>query len=326
MSPGAFLRRPAVRVTCALAATAVLGVTVWASGAGAVLDRLGASAHALPALALLEAAMVACSTLALRALYGPAAATVSLRQWLRVGAAGYAVGLVLPMGRGSGEAARAVLLSRDTSGPRAAVAAVQMQGVVLLSTAVFVLPVLAATLLLLGPGLVAALVLGNGAVAGVVGASILLVRARARPGRLLGGLVQRFRRFGAAFDDAAGASRAELLRSLAWETLGRVAQAVQCGVALAALGHPAKLVRVLVIRGLLMVGSALGDVLPGQLGATEATLALGADAVQLTAASAASLALLVHGAQILLGLACTAVAFGLPWRQAAAPEGAELTP
>ena len=309
--PG-FFGRPLVRLACAVAGTAVLALTVWAAGAQEVLQRLGASAHALPTLAALEAAMVACSTLALRALYGASAAQVSARQWFRVGAAGYAVGLVLPMGRGSGEAARALLLSRSTGGARAAVAAVQMQGVVLLSTAAFVVPLLVATLGLLGPGAIAGLVLANGVVAGVLGASILLLRERASPGRLLGALSRRLHRFGADFDAAAGASRADLLRSLAWETAGRVAQVVQCGVALAAIGHPSGLVRTLVTRGMLMVGSALGDIIPGQLGATEATLVVGAGALALTAAGAASLALLIHGAQILLGLLCTAVASLLP--------------
>ena len=45
-----------VRVCCAVAATAVLALSVWAADARAVLLGLGASAHALPALAALEGA------------------------------------------------------------------------------------------------------------------------------------------------------------------------------------------------------------------------------------------------------------------------------
>jgi len=322
----ALFSRPWVRVTCAVAATAVLAISVWAAGAQAVLQRLGASAHALPALAALEAVMVACSTLALRALYGPIASRVSVRQWLRVGAAGYAVGLVFPMGRGAGEALRAVLLRRAAGGARAAVAAVQMQGVVLLATAVSVVPLLLATLVLLGPGLAAGLVLANGVVAAVIGSSILVVRQRASPGRALGGLFKRLHRFGADFDAAAGASRGELLRSLVWETAGRVAQIAQCAVALAAIGVPSGVLRVLATRAMLMVGSALGDILPAQLGATEAALVVGAQALALTAAGAATLALLIHGAQFLLGIVCAAVAFGLPGHRETAPDAAEVSP
>ena len=85
--PG-LLARPAVRIACAVLGTAVLVISVWAAGARAVLASLGASVHVLPFLALLEAVMVACSTLALRSLYGEAAPGVPVRQWVRAGALG----------------------------------------------------------------------------------------------------------------------------------------------------------------------------------------------------------------------------------------------
>ena len=312
--PG-LLARPLVRVACAVLGTAVLMLSVWAAGARAVLASLGASVHALPLLALLEAVMVGCSTFALRALYGGTAVSVPARQWVRAGALGYALGLVLPMGRGAGEAARAVLLSRNAGGARAAVAAVQMQGVVLLSTAVITVPVLAATVVLLGPGAASGLLLANGVVAGAIGIGVLVIRERARLGRLLGGLIRRLEGFGLAFDAMAGASSADLARSLAWESAGRVAQVVQCGVALAAIGQAAEPLRVLVVRGALILGSAVGDFIPGQLGATEATLVIGAGTLGLTAASAATLALLVHVAQIALGLLCAGLTVALSGRQ-----------
>ena len=328
MSQGApgLLARPLVRIACAVLGTAVLVVSVWAAGARAVLASLGASVHALPLLALLEAVMVGCSTLALRSLYGEAGLRVPTRQWVRAGALGYALGLVLPMGRGAGEAARAVLLSRNAGGARAAVAAVQMQGVVLLSTAVITVPVLVATVALLGPGAAAGLILANGLAAAAIGTSILVVRERARPGRFLGGLVKRLEGFGLAFDAVAGASRGSLARSLAWESLGRVAQVVQCGVALAAIGQQAGPARVLVTRGALILGSAVGDFIPGQLGATEAMMVVGAGALALTAATAATLALLIHAAQILLGLLCAGLTVALPGQQGTSSGRVELVP
>lgn len=324
-SPG-LLARPLARIACAVLGTAVLVVSVWAAGARAVLASLGASVHALPLLALLEAVMVGCSTLALRSLYGEAGPRVPTRQWVRAGALGYALGLVLPMGRGAGEAARAVLLSRNAGGARAAVAAVQMQGVVLLSTAVITVPVLVATVALLGPGAAAGLILANGLVAGAIGISILVVRERAKPGRFLGGLVKRLEGFGLAFDAVAGASRGNLARSLVWESLGRVAQVVQCGVALAAIGQQAGPMRVLVTRGALILGSAVGDFIPGQLGATEAMMVVGAGALALTAATAATLALLIHAAQILLGLLCAGLTVALPGQQGTSSGRVELVP
>src|SRR5215813_8117065 len=118
----------------------------------------------------------------------------------------------------------------------------------------------------------------------------------------------------------------DFLRAGAWECVARLAQAVQCWVALGAIGQSAGPLRALVARGVLMVGSALGDVLPAQLGATEATLVVGAQALALTAASAASLALLIHGAQLALGLVCTPVALALPADIQPAPPGVEVSP
>jgi len=105
-----------------------------------------------------------------------------------------------------------------------------------------------------------------------------------------------------------------------------VAQVVQCGVALAALGQSAGLARVLVTRGVLILGSAVGDFIPGQLGATEATLVVGANVLALTAASAATLALLIHAAQIILGLACAGIGLAVPGQRETSPGRVEVAP
>ncbi|MGZ6077940.1 MAG: hypothetical protein ACXWK6_09055, partial [Myxococcaceae bacterium] len=201
----ALLSRPLVRLASAVVATGVLGLALWAAGLKAVLSDIGTAVHVLPTLTGLEAVMVACSTVALRTLYGATGSVVPLREWLRVGAAGYAVGLVLPMGRSSGEAVRAVILGRIVGGARAAVAAVQMQAVTLLSTAVFALPILVATLVYLPPGLMAGFIVLNTFITASVGLALLVLRQRASPGRRLGGLFRRLEPFGAAFDAATGA-------------------------------------------------------------------------------------------------------------------------
>jgi hypothetical protein len=290
----------------------MLAVTVWAAGARAVLSDLGASVHALPAVAAIEGLMLLCTVLGLRALYGPDAARVSPRQWLRAGVMGFAVGAVFPLSRASAEATRAVVLRKSVGGARAAVAAVQMQGVALLANSLTSFIALSATLVLLGFGGFSMLLLGNGLLVGALGASILVVRHRGRPGRLLGALAKRGRQFGSDFDAAAGASRRSLVHAMAWESSARILQVLQCGVALAAVGRPSGLGRTLVARGMLLVGGALGDVIPAQLGSTEATLVVGAAGLGLTAATAATLALLIHGAQLVLALLCTAVAVAVP--------------
>ncbi|MGO9064686.1 MAG: hypothetical protein ACLQIH_08110, partial [Myxococcaceae bacterium] len=102
-SPRELLARPLVRLACAVLGAGVLSLAVWGAGARAVLTGLGESIHALPLVMALEAVFLLCSMLALRALYGEDAARVSLRQWVRAGALGYALGAVLPIGRASAE-------------------------------------------------------------------------------------------------------------------------------------------------------------------------------------------------------------------------------
>ncbi|HET9158078.1 MAG TPA: hypothetical protein VFN91_15505, partial [Myxococcaceae bacterium] len=84
--------------------------------------------------------------------------------------------------------------------------------------------------------------------------------------------------------------------------------------------------RVLVTRGALILGSAVGDFIPGQLGATEAMMVVGAGALALTAATAATLALLIHAAQILLGLLCAGLTVALPGRQGTSRGRVEVAP
>ncbi len=318
----ALLERPWVRVACGVLGVGVLAVVVYTSGARAVLQGLGGSLPALPAVTALELTILACRTLALRALYGSDARRVAPREWLRAGALGYAVGTVLPIGRASAEASRAVLLGRTLGGPRAAVAAVQMQGVALLANAFLTLVTFGVALKLVGPGVISALLLGNTLVTLALGTGILAVRQRARPGRLLGRLIARTREFGRAFDATLGASRRNIVSSLGWETAARGVQLLECAVALAAVGHLVGPGETVLANGLLMVGSALGDVIPSQLGATEATLAMGAARVGLTAATAATVALLIHGAQLALALLCASVALATPG--SAQPTAAKL--
>ncbi len=325
-SPRELLARPLVRLACAVLGAGVLALAVWGAGAHAVLSGLGESLHALPLVAALEALFLLCSVLALRALYGVDAARVSPRQWLRAGTLGYALGAVLPIGRASAEAARAVLLGRTVGGARAAVAAVQIQGVTLLANAVLSAVAGGAALALLGFSSISILILANALGGLVLGAGILIVRDRARPGRLLGAVTRRGRAFGLQFDATAGASRRSLLQALAWECAGRVVQLVQCGAALVAIGHRSSVGTTLVARGMLTVGSALGDFIPAQLGATEATLVLGAAALGLTAASAAALAHLIHGGQHALALLCTHVSVAVPGEPQLTPAALELGP
>jgi hypothetical protein len=308
----ALLAQPLARLLCALAGAALLVIVVWQAGAREVFLGLGRSAWCLPELVALEAAVLACSTSALRSLYGSEAARNSARTWLKAATLGYVVSVVAPLGRAAAEGARAVILRQGVGGPRAAVAAVEMQGAALLANFIILLAIaLGAALPLFGPGWLTGMMLGAGLIAGALGASILIVRHRGRPGRILAAFSKRGRSFGSTFDAEAGATATGLGWALAWESGARALQCVQLGVALGALGHSLSPRMTLAARGVAMLGAAVGDLLPAQLGATEAALTTAATSLGLTAATASAVALLVHIAQLALAVGCGATGLAL---------------
>lgn len=308
----ALLAQPLARLVCALGGAALLVAVVWQAGTRDVLLGLGRSAWCLPELVALEAAVLACSTSALRSLYGSEAARNSARTWLKAATLGYVVSVVAPLGRAAAEGARAVILRQGVGGPRAAVAAVQMQGGALLANFIVLSAIaLGAALPLFGPGWLTGILLGAGLLTGALGASILIVRDRGRPGRIFGVFSKRGRSFGSTFDAEAGTTATGLGWALAWEIGGRALQCVQLAVALGALGHALSPRMTLAAQGVTMLGAAVGDVLPAQLGATEAALTTAAASLGLTAVTASAVALLVHLAQLVLALGCGATGLAL---------------
>ena len=311
-SPQTLLARPLARWVVALVAIAVLSAVVRRAGAQAVLALLARTAGSLPWVALFEVGTLVGSTLALRALYGGRRSGMGAGTWLRSAMLGYAVGMVAPLGRASAEAARAVLLARHAGGPRAAVAAVQMQGIALLANALLCGVTAVATAALLGANRLTLLMAANMGLALVVGIGVLWAR-RARPGRLLGKVAARGKSFGGAFDACPGASASAQVQAFLWESAGRSMQVAQLTVVLVAVLGKARWLHTLAVLGTQQLGQTVGDALPAQLGAPEASLSLAAHALALTPAAAAAVPLLVHAAQLgLAGLCALALLVG-PW-------------
>ena len=218
--------RPWVRLACAVLATTVLGLTVWAAGARAVLAGLGGQR---PRLAGAGGARGADARLQHprppRPLRQRAPPFPRRASGCRPEQPGTRWDWCCPMGRSSAEATRAILLGRSVGGPRAAVAAVQMQGVTLLSNAALRRPRHRRRAGASRPGdHRRCSILANGLVAAVLGAGILVVRQRARPGRLArGGRSGDSSASGWHSMPTAGASRGDLLRAGAWECVARAA-------------------------------------------------------------------------------------------------------
>ena len=289
----AALRTPAGRAIAAACAVVAVSAIVAHLGVAQVGQALRTSASRFPLVLLLEVCILSCTMMALRSLYGAEAGKVPASQLLRAGLVGYAVMGLLPAGRAVAEVSRAAMLSRFV-GPRlAAAAALRMQGVALLANAATSVLCAAALLSALGPSsLLTLAIAGNFVVTAALGSAALLLGGNARVARWIG------RQVAPDQLDDAQASRGLPLSAIGWEFTGRMVQVAQNAVLVVAVGGALGLTPALGSEAVHLVGVAVGELVPAQLGFTEANYTLSAAALGLPAASAVAIALLAHLAQL----------------------------
>jgi hypothetical protein len=258
----------------------------------------------LPAIVALECAQVASDVLALRFLLPRGGRDVPPATWLRSSAVAYAMMVLLPAGRASGEVARATLIARHVGASRAALASTQLQAAYLLANAVASVSACVAVASRLGLRTpLAVLLAANAAIMALSAAALLAVLWDARVGRWLEKLRRRLHRAAREprmFDDPA---RWHLdARAVAACIAGRAAQLVQYGVILVAIGGAATVHGALAAHGIHLVGATLGDALPNQLGIVDGAYRAFAGVLGLGHAPerALSIAFVAHAEQLTL--------------------------
>ncbi len=321
------IRSPLGRIVAGAVGACCVLLIVRQIGVPAIARVLAGAAALFPWVLALEGAQLACTTLALRSLYGP---RVTPRQLVRAGLIGYAVMGLVPAGRAVAEVTRASLLTRWVGAARAAAAAVRIQVATLIANAIISAAAVAAVVFSTSaPSWLPLAIAGNGVVALALGASVLMA-ARRRPGAWLGRVVPRAQGFGADLDGALQAEPLLPTAAIGWELLGRFFQVTQNAVFLACVGGEPTLSRALTSEGIHLVGAALGELIPSQLGATEGNYTLAAGALALPVASAVAIALLAHISQLVWVLAGSLVSVTWPappsLKSAPLPEGAASAP
>jgi hypothetical protein len=89
-----------------------------------------------------------------------------------------------------------------------------------------------------------------------------------------------------------------------------VLQVVQNGVLVVAVGGPISVLAALCSEGIHLVGASVGDLIPGQIGATEGSYTLFAKVLGMVPADAVTIAMVAHLAQltwVVIGLVATAL-------------------
>lgn len=284
---------------------------VWRTvGGDATFAALRRARGALPWVLLLECGIVAVNGLALRALYRAAGRPAPEGALWRAVLIGHLAAVTLPAGRLIAEGWKASRMAPHTGAPVAAASAVGLQAAALYANAVAAVVTVVAVLLRCGWTAPTFAVMAFGV--GMIGlATGLAVSGRVELGRRLGGRMAAVREAGPAFDSAFNTVASRLPAAVAWESLGRAMQCLQLLLLRDALGAAVGAVDAIATYGLLLTGAALGDLLPAQLGATDAALALGARALGMVPADGLALTLCLHAAQVLAAAGLALAAWGV---------------
>ncbi len=284
----------ALRVALATFGIAIIAGLVRHVGPDEVLAALARTAWALPLAFALDGARIACDALSTRLLLGASGRAIPARRLFAAHVVGHGVMNVLPAGRSAAEAVKAALLHRELGAAEAVAMGASNQANTLVSSALFSLASAVAVLLVL-EGRVFPIAIGIHAI--VLLAAGIGMRVAATNRHVEAFFARRLPRLGAHLGRFAERSRETSI--VAWRpvlamVLGRAMQAIEYGLLARAVGIPVGLLGTLAVQGVNLVAAAIGIVMPGQLGSSEAVFALAAEALHASPASTMTIALTAH--------------------------------
>lgn len=301
-------------LTLLMAAFGVLtfGLLLWNLGDLEVLRSLLSLSSFLPVLLVLELGRLGCEVLGTRALLTAAGARVPTLPLLRGQLIAQALDVVMPAGRAAAEAAKASVYARYLGLPQAAAIATMLQLAVLVANACWAIAGYLASRDAPLPHALRLALLGFAAAMSclVLGVSAFAASPSAR--KLFGHL--RFvevslQRFASLLRSAPR----QLMNAVFAQLLARSMQALQLIVLGYALGAEPSLARAAIMEAVYLVGAASGELVPAQLGTTDAAFVLAAPAFGLTQGAAFSASLMLHAVQLLAGAMACLGAFGAWW-------------
>jgi hypothetical protein len=303
------------RLVVLLLGVGVMVLLVRRVGAAAVVGALVAAGPYVPLLVALEATWLGMDVLVLRALLGRRAGEVPWSTWAHSAVTVYPVTILFPAGRASAEATRAALLAPHLGAAATGLAAIQIQGVSLLSTALISAVGLGVIVATLGLGHRLAAAVGVSAlITGTIGALLLFGSRTRRTRALLRRVTRR-----ADLELAVADPSARPLFAVAWSFAARGVQAALFTFALLATTGALSARRGLIAQSIAIAGATFGDLVPQQAGVIEGAFAYFADTIGLAgqADKAVATALLIRACQI--SLTATTLLVGLLWRRPAPP-------
>jgi hypothetical protein len=252
----------------------------------------------IPLLLLLEGVRIACETFGTRAIVAGERRQMDLASWLRMHLVANAALVMLPAGRAICEGIKIASLSKTYGPPRSAAYVVMQHSMTLLALAVISIPCAVASHFATGMSLLTIGIIVHG---GLCMFGTIAVQVAARKAIVPGFAKKWFVHSEGAleiFRDTARAIPALPIGCLLGKLGNRVVQAFQFGVILHALGAFGTAERAFLADGVNLVGSALGELLPAQIGAMDGTFALASNALVINIAAAMAIANLMRLVQM----------------------------
>ena len=281
----------------------LLALLVRSAGPQRVYVVLRDARELFPLVAALEVGIATADIFAARSLLGESSNTVVASAWWRSTVSAYAAMVLLPAGRAAGEAARAIELSRSIGAGRATATASHLQACALLANAAASIVCGIAVMSSSGGGLLASALLVNAIVCGSFGSALLAI---ARNANVAAWLRKRFHRFLRAQPSPTLPRGREVRNAVAICFIGRAIQTLQYGVIVRAVGGALGATAAMTALGIHLVGAAVGDLIPNQMGAMEGTYRAFASALGFAGAPARalSIALMARATQLVLAMVC----------------------
>jgi hypothetical protein len=279
-----------------LGVACIVVVARWV-GAGDVAATLLSALPVLPLLITLEGARIPVEALATRMLLGDDRERVPPRVLFTAQFFWYALTVAMPGGRPVAEAWKATRLAPYCGSARAAAVAAACQASSFAGDALIASASAVSCYLIAGPTLLTYLI---ALVAGLAVLAAILLAALSRSDRVarLVGRVARFRHAAAAFREAARTQSMFDPRAVVLMVLARGLQVALFACALGVTTASTPVALALVLQALNMLGSIAGDLVPAQLGTTDAAFALAAGPLSAEPATMAAIAILFHAAQL----------------------------
>lgn len=277
---------------------AAVGFLINEAGSSAVRGSLLDAAAVVPLLLLLEGGRIVCEAICTRWVVRDAGGNVPWGPLIRASLISYSVCIITPVGRPVGEAVRAGIIESFTGPERAALAATSNQTLTLVSNAVLAAAAAILVIIFNEPSfLTAALVIYAFGAWGIALAIQMVARWRGFV-RWLVSVAPRYRRNIVGFYRSTERTAYIPLRPALIMIAGRGLQAMQFGVLGYALGLGFGLDTVLIGQGVNLIGSAIGDWIPAQIGTIDGAFTIAASSTGIPHAVGLSIAVIVHCVQL----------------------------